>query len=215
MLAMNTLSNLAIVLFAVTAGDGMTASEHVSTGMQLFVAGDITGSLTHFDKAEELDAEIVPRLWQRGISQYYLGQFREGRKQFEMHKTANPHDVENATWHYICVARVEGVEAAKKALIEIDTTQDRRVPLKEVYELYAGEGSVEKVLAVAKESGKASAEMYGHLYVGLYYEAAGKTELAKKHLVKAAAIDLSGHYMRDVAKVHVELRGWKTEEADE
>ena len=210
---MNTLSSFIVVLAVVSQGEGMTAQEFVSEGMKLFVAGDVAGSLVRFDKAAEIDKEIVPGLWQRGISHYYLGKFKEGRKQFEIHKTVNPHDVENATWHYICVARLEGVEVARKAIIGIDTDRDTRVPLKQVYELYAGVGSVEQVMAAAEKSGGASAEMYAHLYVGLYYEAAGKTELAKRHLTKAASIDLPGHYMRDVAKVHVKQRGWLPEDA--
>ena len=111
-----------------------TAAAYVSRGMQRFRDNDIAGSLQEFDRAAQLAPRSAPHLWQRGISDYYAGKFRAGRKQFESHKAVNPHDVENATWHFICVARQDGLEAARKALIEIDIKRDTRVPMAQVYE---------------------------------------------------------------------------------
>lgn len=50
--------------------------------------------------------------------------------------------------------------------------------------------------------------MYAHLYLGLYYEAAGETRKARDHLRQAAAARLKGDYMHDVAKIHVLARKW-------
>lgn len=195
------------VIIALIAAPPQSAGDFVTRGMERFVANDIAGSIEDFDEAVELNPGIEPRLWQRGISYYYAGDFAKGVKQFEIHKTVNPHDVENATWHFICVAKSEGIESARKKLIAIDTKRDRRVPLKEVYELYAGRAKPDDVLNAAKNAGP-RAQMYAHLYIGLYVEATGDADAAKKHIGKAAAIEMGERYTHDVAKVHVKQRGW-------
>jgi len=64
----------------------------------------------------------------------------------------------------------------------------------------------------AVETGRPSAAernqrlFYAHLYLGLYYEAAGDQKRALEHLRKAADDHKIGHYMWDVARVHVDLR---------
>ncbi|MFO1019623.1 MAG: hypothetical protein U0903_02805 [Planctomycetales bacterium] len=100
------------------------------------------------------------------------------------------------------------IEKARKQLIEINTARDTRVPMAEVFALYAGKGTEEGVLKAAEKEGGEEAKMYAHLYLGLYEEAAGNKEKAKKHMLQAAAAKLNGHYMHDVAKVHVLQRKW-------
>ena len=46
---------------------------------------------------------------------------------------------------------------------------------------------------------------YTHLYIGLFYDARGKTKLAKKHITTAWEKYPSTHYMGDVARVHRDL----------
>ena len=185
-----------------------SASEYVSRGMQRFRDNKIAESIRDFDRAAKLEPRLAPHLWQRGISHYYAGEFKKGRQQFESHKAVNPHDVENATWHFICVARIDGVEAARRSLIKIDTTRDARVPMSEVYEFYAGRGSERAVSEAAEEADTERARMYARLYLGLYYEAAGEVDKARNHMRKAAAARLQNHYMHDVAKVHLRVRKW-------
>jgi lipoprotein NlpI len=185
-----------------------TAAECVDRGMQAFQANKIAESLRDFDRAAELDPAGAPFLWQRGISDYYAGKFPEGRRQFESHKTVNPDDVENAAWHFLCVARTNGPEAARKALIKIDLTRDSRVPMAEIYEFYAGQGSAEAVLAAAKKENTERARMYAHLYLGLYDEASGDLSKARDHLRQAAAARLEKDYMHNVAKIHLLQRKW-------
>ena len=43
---------------------------------------------------------------------------------------------------------------------------------------------------------------YAHLYVGLYYEAAGQAERAREHITLAAETYAEDNYMSDVARVH-------------
>ncbi len=172
-------------------------------GEEHFRSGKIAESIADFDKAIALAPRIAPQHWQRGISLYYANRFADGRKQFELHQTVNPSDVENAVWHFLCVARAEGVDKARAALIPIP--EDTRVPMMQIHALFGGKGAVDDVLKPARGR---EALFYAHLYLGLYYEALGNVALAKKH-IKLAAHDYSvDHYMGDVARVHEKLRGW-------
>jgi len=47
---------------------------------------------------------------------------------------------------------------------------------------------------------------YAHLYLGLYYEAAGDRERSREHILKATHEFSMEHYMGDVARVHKLLR---------
>lgn len=199
---------LTMVLSAYAEETPNSASEYVQRGMTRFSANQIADSIHDFDRAAALEPARAPHLWQRGISQYYAGKFADGRLQFESHKAVNPHDVENATWHFICVARVEGIEKARQVLIEIDTTRDTRVPMAEVFHFYAGNGSSEAVLRAAEKAGTEQARMYAHLYLGLYYEVAGEEEKARRHIRISAAAKLRNNYMHDVAKIHLLQRKW-------
>jgi len=166
-------------------------------GCEHFKVGHFKESVTDFDKFLQFLPKRAPQHWQRGISCYYAGMYEEGRKQFELHQTVNPSDVENAVWHFLCVAKLEGVEKARAALIPIK--EDRRVPMMQIYDLYAGKTTPEKVFDVAKTP---DAQFYANLYVGLYYDATGNPKLAADYISKAAQYSGEGNYMVDVAHVH-------------
>jgi len=186
-----------------------TPQDLFNQGVTRFMEGRPEDSVAAFDKLIELAPESKPQLWQRGLALYYAAKYQEGREQFEVHQTANSNDVENAAWHFLCVAKIEGVEAARKHLIDI--TGDGRIPMKEIQQLYAGKGSPEAVLAAASEgSDKARRNQlcYAHLYLGLYHEALGDTAKAKEHMKLAAEDYAMQHYMGEVARVHQKVRGW-------
>ena len=168
-----------------------------------FYLGDIEQSIADFDRVIELIPSQEPRHWQRGISYYYAGEFAKGVAQFELHQTVNPQDVENAVWHFLCNARVDDIAAAKQSLIPI--ARDYRVPMSQIWELFSGETTPEIVLEAANATGTRQSLCYAHLYLGLYYEALGKSELAEKHLRLAANDHFVDNYMGRVAKVHVAL----------
>jgi lipoprotein NlpI len=201
-----------IVLSLAPIGSGgdpsKSASSYVMSGMQQFRENKVAESIHDFDEAARLEPSIAPELWQRGISDYYAGKFREGRRQFESHQSVNPDDVENAAWHFLCVARTDGIQAARKALIKIELTRDARVPMAEIYALFAGRGSEAAVLNAAKRADSERARMYAHLYLGLYDEIAGDAKNARTHIREAAAARLQGDYMHEVAKVHLLQRKW-------
>ena len=85
-----------------------SANAYQHRGEDHFRLGHFKESVADFDKVVELDPGQEPYHWQRGISLYHAGAFERGAKQFELHKTVNPEDVENAVWHYMCVARTSG-----------------------------------------------------------------------------------------------------------
>jgi len=198
-----------------TFAEEKNADSLFAEGVKAFLEGNPKESVVAFDQLIGLEPDSAPQLWQRGLSLYYTGDYNAGRKQFELHQTVNANDVENAAWHFICVARAENVDAARKALIPIK--DDSRVPMKQVHDLFAGTGSEEAVLKAAS-AGEAGSESlrnqlcYAHLYLGLYEEALGHEDKAKEHMLKAANDYKMDHYMGQTAEVHAKLRGWAKSE---
>lgn len=166
-----------------------------------FERGRIESSVAAFDELVKVAPRAMPQLWQRGIALYYAGRFDDGRKQFEAHRTVNPNDVENAAWHFLCVARAESPQKAKAALLPVGP--DARVPMREVYELYRGAMTPEQVLRAAGSN--PSGQFYANLYVGLYHEATGDAARARAAIETAAHDRFAqvGGYMHMVATVHV------------
>mgnify|MGYP003336756739 FL=1 len=170
-------------------------------GVDEFFAGRIEPSVAAFDELARVAPRLMPQLWQRGIALYYAGRFDDCRRQFEAHRTVNPDDVENAAWHFLCVARAESPARAKAALLPVGP--DARVPMREVYRLYRGEMTPEQVLRAGQ--GSADGQFYANLYVGLYYDAIGETAKARAAITTAAdeRYASSGGYMHRVARVHL------------
>lgn len=166
-----------------------------------FEDGRFAESAAAFDALAKAVPDQAPQLWQRGIALYYAGRYNDCRRQFESHRTVNPADVENAAWHFLCVARAESPASARAALLPVGT--DPRVPMREVYEMFRGTLTPERILAAAGD--RPEAQFYGQLYVGLYLDASGMKERALEHIRIAAADRFAGHggYMHMVARVHL------------
>ncbi len=117
--------------------------------------------------------------------------------------------MENAVWHFLCAAKLDGLDKARQAVLKIG--QDARPPMMQVYDLYRGKLKPDDVLTAAKDE-KLTAEQrnralfYAHLYLGLYYDATGDKKLALEHMTEAAKKHRIDHYMWDVARVHCELQ---------
>jgi lipoprotein NlpI len=177
-----------------------------SRGVEHFRQARIAESIADFNRQIELQPDEEPGHWQRGIAYYYLGEYEQGVRQFERHRTVNPQDVENAAWHFLCVMRAPGgsMDKARKALIPV--TRDSRVPMAEIYQLFAGNMTPEEVLRVGDEKGGA-AKFYADLYVGLFYEALGRKDESLRLIAQAADNPAaSKNYMGDVARLHLILR---------
>ncbi len=186
--------------------------ELFAEAVRLFFDAKPVESACLFDQLVEAVPAAEPELWQRGLALYYAGRFADGRAQFERHRTANPNDVENLAWHFLCVAKLEGVETARDKLLPVG--DDSRVPMKEILALFSGRGDEVAVIEAAKQGeGEARTNQlcYAHLYLGLFHEAAGNTEKAREHITLAAGPFRMEHYMGKVAVMHASLRGWSVE----
>ena len=168
-----------------------------------FEAGRIAESAAEFDRLVKADPAGMPYLWQRGIVLYYAGRYADCRQQFERHRTVNPDDVENAAWHFLCVARAESPARARMALLPVGP--DARVPMRQVYEMFRGAATPEEVVRAA--GAQPAAQFYAQLYLGLYFEAMGDGRRALEHITAAAAdrYARAGRYMHMVARVHLAL----------
>ena len=191
-------------LSAVLQAQAGTARDLLDRAVARFAEGRIAESVIAFDDLVRAAPNEAPYLWQRGIALYYAGRYGDCRTQFESHRRVNPDDVENAAWHFLCVARAESAAAARAALLPVGP--DPRVPMREIYDMFRGTISPDAVLKAA--GARLQARFYAHLYAGLYAEAVGDAEGAREHIGAAAAAEYAeaGGYMHMVATVHVRQR---------
>jgi len=180
---------------------------YLQRGELRFRTGKITESLIDFDKSLELNPAMAASFWQRGLSLYYVGKFQAGREQFELHRTVNSSDVENPFWHFLCVAKLEGVDSAQKKILPCG--YDGRAPLMDILELIRGTKTFEEVAQIVDSIDKESKQnafdrFYGNYYLGLYLDSLGEKERAEVFLLKAVDEKLPG-YMPDAARVHLDL----------
>jgi lipoprotein NlpI len=201
------------VLDQVIERDANLAQAYYLRGRERFRLGRLEPSVADFDRYVQLQPERAARQWERGIALYYVGRFRDGAKQFEQYQTFQNNDVENSVWRYLCLARADSVDVARATLLPIEN--DQRIPMMQILELYRGKIQPDDVLAAVKQGNPspeqlASRQFYAHLYLGLYYEANGKLDLARKYIELAADPRLQRHaglnaYMWDVARIHARL----------
>ena len=177
---------------------------YVRAGDQLLLTGDVEKAIESYDVAVKMRPALDPYLWQRGIAYYYAGRFEEGVGQFERHRQVNPHDVENAAWHFLCQARATSVAEARRLFIPVQG--DARVPMKEVHGMFGGTLAPEAVIAAAKKTAavrQRGALCYAHQYVGLYHEVLGRPDAAQTHMTLASETYATSSYMGKVAQLHL------------
>lgn len=178
-------------------------------GEDQFFKGNLKEAVKDWDREIAMVPRREPHHWQRGLALYYLHEFQKGIAQFENHQTVNGNDVENAAWHFLCVARAKGGSVAKARENFIPIEGDSRVPMREIHRLFAGKGSPEEVIAAASKNAEGlllrNQLCYAHLYLGLYFEALDQPQKAAEHLEKAAVDFKMDHYMGKVAQLHHRL----------
>ena len=189
-------------------GKAMEAEAYQERGEVNFKLAKAKESVADFDAYLKINPRRDPHHWMRGISYYYTKEFKKGYEQFERHQVVNSNDVENAVWHFLCLAHAKGIAEAKKKLIPI--VGDGRIPMMEVHALFAGKSTPEKILAKARADGAKGARLerqlfYAHLYLGIWYEATGELKLRDKYIGLAATVADEYGYMGDVARVHAVL----------
>ena len=146
----------------------------VQKGMQSFRNYDVESSLQYFNQADALaNGQLKPYLWQRGISYYYLDQFKEGSDQFRNDVKFNPLDVEEIVWDIACLARMDkdkdgGYPAQGEMMALPKGKKDRRKIMSTVYSLFRNEeGTSEHDLYKTGHDGNSSDEFYSLFYLGL------------------------------------------------
>lgn len=190
-----------LVIAAVGPLSARQARDLLDRAVTDFEAGRVVESAEGFDAVIDASPSLAPQLWQRGIALYYAGRYSDCQAQFELHRTVNPADVENAAWHFLCVARAESASAARAALLPVGP--DPRAPMRQVYDMFRGTLMPDEVLTAAGL--QLSAQFYAQLYVGLYFEALGLDAQAFQYLTAAADDRFArvGGYMHTVARVHL------------
>lgn len=173
-----------------------------------FKAGLFKESALDFDRVIKQQPDQFNGHWRRGISLWYAERYDDGRKQFEGYEKVDTNDVENAVWHFLCVARKDGVEKARKAILKIG--RDRRVPMMTVYDLFKGDAKPEDVLKSVEQGKPNEAELkkrlfYAHLYLGIWFDLTGESKKALTHLKQSVEQGPIHPYMWEVARVHRDL----------
>lgn len=188
--------------------DPKFAVAHDRRGDAYLKSGQWKKAIDDFDAFLKANPKFAPEHWRRGIALYYAGRFDDGRKQFDLHRKVNSEDVENSAWHYLCNARATTPAQARKDLIPV--SEDPRVPMKEVLELFGGKLKPQDVIDAAenaklKGAALTSARFYAHLYLGLYFESEKDEKKAFEHLTMAVEKYKIGDYMWDVGDAHLKL----------
>ena len=187
----------------------MAAAASTRDGMAAFSAGKVEQSIDIFDEIIAEKPTAAPYLWQRGLSLYYAERFKEGAAQFATDVSVNPNDTEEAIWNFLCVARIDGFDSARKSMLRVGN--DRRAVMGAVLKLFRGDTDETPLLAFASEAKGSGDEFYANLYLGLYREAQGDKEGARRFLTLATKSKYgqkAPDYMADLARVHMQRRGW-------
>ncbi len=167
-------------------------------------------SLADFDRAIQLRPDLAAAHWRRGLTLYYANEFGKGVAQFTTSDKAEPEDVENAIWHFLCNVRVKGLEKARAEMLRV-ARDPRGDYMMKAYDLFRGKAEAKDVFAAA-ETGNVDAEerkvrrFYAHYYVGMYYESMGQPAKSLPELRTAVEKYPISHYMMDVANAHLKLR---------
>jgi lipoprotein NlpI len=181
------------------------AQMYIMRGAYHFRRGAFAESVSDFDKLIEIEPQATPFLWQRGISLYYAEKYNEGKEQFGWHIDIKPNDVENTFWHFLCNAKANGIDTARKELRLAEW--DPRPPLMQVQQMLQGDLTPEEVIEacqipISNEYIQKLTRFQGYLYVGLYCDAANLPEQSKSYLTQCLEMEMPG-FMSDVAKHHL------------
>ena len=162
-------------------------------GCNHFKAGRFEDAVADWNLFISLKPEKEALHWQICVAYALQGQFSEGRSQFEWHWTANTQDVEVALWHFMCTARLDGLEKARGAMMEVNLSEGKRVPMEALYNFYAGK-LTEADVWLAVEQGAPDAterskrEFFANYYIGVHRQAEGKLVEARESVEKALGI---------------------------
>lgn len=185
-------------------------------GMKAFKQAEVGESIKLFDESASAGYPKA-MLWQRGLSLYYADRFDDGAAQFRKDVEMNPNDTEESIWAMLCEAQTLGFDEARRRMLIVG--RDPRVVMRTAYQLFRGEDEAAAAAALQRSAGAGgSDEFYAALYLGLFAEAKGNTEEARRWITQATSSAYakgSGDYMADLARVHRRLRGWEASPSSE
>jgi lipoprotein NlpI len=176
-------------------------------GTEYFKLRRFREAIADFDQECKLEPAREPWHWKRGLAYYYAGQYDQGRDQFQQYHDREDNDVENAVWRVLCMARMKDVGLKKAQTDILVVRRDPRVPMMEVYALFAGKAKPDEVLRAIdrgqpEKNERNSRVFYGNLYLGLYYDMTGDPKRSAEHL-KVAVDHPIEHFMWDIARLHL------------
>ena len=183
----------------------------MARGSAYFHLGKFPESAADFDVVVELDPQRSSSLWQRGITLYYAGRFGDSAKQFEAYHSFDNIDRENGIWRYLAQVAAYGKKKARQGLLKYE--KDDREPFPDIYAMFAGKISGNKILKRIRSADISDAErskrlFYADLYIGLD-AAANKDRKTALERLRAAVANPWGQragggpgYMWHVARVH-------------
>ncbi|CAE7394591.1 unnamed protein product [Symbiodinium natans] len=205
----NVVATLAAAPSPAVAKGGGNPFLLVQEGEEAFKKNKVEESVELFDKAAQ-SGYPKARLWQRGLSLYYAKDFQSGSEQFRKDVEMNPNDTEESIWAFLCEAQLLGFQQARRQILTVGV--DPRPVMRTAMALFRGDDDAKSIAALEDLSaGGRSDVFYSCLYLGLFYEAKGDTENARRYLLKATSCKYgatSTDYMADLARVHVARRGW-------
>jgi lipoprotein NlpI len=177
---------------------------------RLFLS-DFKGAVADFEKEVSLDPSRDAPHWRLGIAYYFAGQFEKSAAQFAKYHAYDGHDRENGIWHFLANARVKGVDAARKEMLEY--TRFDREPFPDLYAMFAGKLSADEVLAKAEQKGLKDDPLvmfFARYYIGLNEQLLGHLDAARSNLTTAVELAEKTRagggpgYMGQVARLHAE-----------
>lgn len=176
--------------------------------IRLFL-GDAKGSVEDFEKEIKIDPSHDAPHWRLGIAYYFAGQFEKSAAQFAKYHAYDARDRENGIWQFLANAKVKGVEAARKEMLEY--TRFDREPFPDLYAMFAGKKTSADVLRGIEEKGLKDDKLvtfFGRYYVGLNEQLLGNADAAREHLAEAVGLAMQTRagggpgYMGQVARLH-------------
>jgi hypothetical protein len=209
----------------------------VDLASKSLLAGNFREAVRYFDALRYAypDAEEHVPMWQRGLALFMLGEYEEGKAQFDNGIASNGRDSEEYVWRFACDAAIRGSLAARISLLADSSSRvtDERPGMREVLKLFCSEYSAgttelqEGLMQVACSApvelsfgaaygvegvagGKFKAVAYAEFYTGLWFHIHGDAESALGHLTRAAAdpsADFLGLFMPTFVR-HVKHELW-------
>jgi lipoprotein NlpI len=173
--------------------------------------GAFTKAVADFEKMIALDPTQDAPHWRLGIAYHFTGQFEKSAQQFEKYHAYDGGDRENGIWKFFGDAKVDGLELARRTMLEY--TRFDREPFPALYEMFAGEKTTDALFAELKArkiDNDPKVMFFANYYGGLNEEVLGRRERALALLRKAVAspwrlAEGGPTYMWQVARLHYEM----------